>query len=146
MSSWYSYDPERGYETFGSPEEAERDAGECLEHHRDKSADGWNEDVSSIEWGLLVPYGEAQMCDKKDAEEGSDFDYLCDYRLTAVKDRRPLEEAHRDEMRERVALWEAINRYVVACHGDPSKHVYGNTARMNAVVEIERIVKSVRKP
>lgn len=44
------------------------------------------------------------------------------------------------EMKRRVALWDAINRYVESCGGDPAKHVYGNTARMMAVVEVERIV------
>jgi hypothetical protein len=40
-----------------------------------------------------------------------------------------------------VPLWDAINRYVVACGGDPAKHVYGNTARMNAVVEVNGVVR-----
>lgn len=44
-----------------------------------------------------------------------------------------------DAMRTRVALWDAINRYVVACGGDPLRHVYGNTARQKAVAEVERI-------
>lgn len=49
-------------------------------------------------------------------------------------------EAPTPEMQRRVALWDAINRYVITCGGDPSKHVYGNTPRMNAVVEVERVV------
>ena len=40
----------------------------------------------------------------------------------------------------RVKLWDAVNRYVVACGGDPSKHAYGNVPRMNAVGDVERIV------
>lgn len=36
------------------------------------------------------------------------------------------------------ALWDAINKYVVACGGDPGKRVYGNVTRMEAVVEVER--------
>ena len=41
---------------------------------------------------------------------------------------------------DRVALWDAINEYVVACGGDPSKHVYGNTRRMDAVCRVENAV------
>ena len=41
---------------------------------------------------------------------------------------------------DRVKLWDAINAYVVACGGDPSRHVYGNTPRMDAVAEVERAV------
>ena len=37
----------------------------------------------------------------------------------------------------RVALWEAINRYVVACGGDPDRAVHGNIKRMQAVVDVE---------
>jgi hypothetical protein len=36
-------------------------------------------------------------------------------------------------------LWEAVNRYVRACGGDPGAHVYGNTSRQRAVADIERI-------
>jgi hypothetical protein len=41
---------------------------------------------------------------------------------------------------DRVALWETIHAYVVACGGDPSEHVYGNTARMDAVARVESLV------
>lgn len=40
----------------------------------------------------------------------------------------------------RVALWDAINAYVVSCGGDPSRHVYGNTTRMRAVSDVESAV------
>ena len=41
----------------------------------------------------------------------------------------------------RVRLWDAINRYVQTCGGDPSKHVYGNTARQRAVAEVEQVLR-----
>ena len=41
-----------------------------------------------------------------------------------------------------VPLWDAINRYVVACGGDPEKAVYGNTSRMKAVVDVNTAVRS----
>lgn len=41
---------------------------------------------------------------------------------------------------DRVELWNAIHEYVIACGGDPSKHVYGNARRMNAVVRVENAV------
>lgn len=44
---------------------------------------------------------------------------------------------------QRVALWDAINRYAQTCGGDPSKHVYGNTPRMDAVADVERVVRDV---
>lgn len=50
-----------------------------------------------------------------------------------------LRYAQRDQ-NLRVRLWGAINRYAEACGADPSKHIYGNIPRMDAVVEVERLV------
>lgn len=43
---------------------------------------------------------------------------------------------------DRVALWEEINRYVAICGGDPSKSIYGNTPRMEAVCRIENVISN----
>lgn len=55
----------------------------------------------------------------------------------------PAPELITKESTVKVDIWEAINRYVVACGGDPSRHVYGNTSRQRAVVEVERIIQSL---
>jgi hypothetical protein len=39
-----------------------------------------------------------------------------------------------------VDLWDAINRYAIAVGGDPSAHVYGNVARMQAVADVNRVL------
>lgn len=44
---------------------------------------------------------------------------------------------------QRVRLWDAINRYVVACGGDPSQHVYGNVLRMDSVADVEKVIREV---
>lgn len=40
-------------------------------------------------------------------------------------------------------LWDAINAYAIACGGDPSQNVYGNTARQDAVNAIEAAVDKI---
>lgn len=40
-------------------------------------------------------------------------------------------------------LWDAINHYAVSVGGDPSRHVYGNTSRMQAVVDVGRAVNKM---
>lgn len=45
-----------------------------------------------------------------------------------------------------IALWDAINRYVVACGGDPAVAVHGNTARMQAVADVGSIVLTSTGP
>lgn len=47
-----------------------------------------------------------------------------------------------DEELDRVALWSSINDYAQSCGGDPSRRVYGNTHRQNAVAAIERIIRA----
>jgi len=46
-------------------------------------------------------------------------------------------------MQFEVALWDAINRYAITVGGDPAHHVYGNTARMQAVADVGKIVARV---
>lgn len=45
--------------------------------------------------------------------------------------------------KERVRLWDAINRYAAACGGDTSKRVYGNVRRQVAVAEVEQIIRDI---
>lgn len=47
-----------------------------------------------------------------------------------------------DEQRE--ALWAAINKYAEACGGTTDGRVFGNVARMGAVVEVEQAVSQIR--
>lgn len=84
-AQWYVIDPENGVEIHATAEEAQADAEACLEHLRDCSVDGWHEDVQSLQWGRLVPYQWTCQTDLREAPEGSDHDYLCDYVLTTVK-------------------------------------------------------------
>jgi len=49
------------------------------------------------------------------------------------------------DMAWRVPLWDAINNYAIACGGDPSNHVYGNTSRMKAVADVENTVRAALK-
>lgn len=46
-------------------------------------------------------------------------------------------------MRFEKELWDAINDYAITVGGDPSRQVYGNTARMKAVAAVGRIVDQV---
>lgn len=54
-----------------------------------------------------------------------------------------LPEPSKPALSDRVRIWEAINRYVVACGGDTSNGVYGNTSRQTAVADIERELMAI---
>jgi hypothetical protein len=47
-------------------------------------------------------------------------------------------------MQLEVELWNAINSYAIAVGGDPSRHVYGHDARMQAVADVGKVVAKVR--
>lgn len=39
-------------------------------------------------------------------------------------------------------LWDAISKFTMACGGDTSRYVYGNTPRMNAVGEVNAVIRA----
>ena len=55
----------------------------------------------------------------------------------------PAPAARKPGSPEHVALWDAINLYTQTCGADPSKRVYGNTPRMEAVVAVERALDAM---
>ena len=46
---------------------------------------------------------------------------------------------------QKIVLWEAINRYVETCGGDPSGRVYGAISRQEAVVNVERAIDDIER-
>ena len=53
MDRFFRYCPNCGLDTFGTAEEAEKDADGCVDHYRDDAPDGWDEDVTQICWGEI---------------------------------------------------------------------------------------------
>lgn len=47
-------------------------------------------------------------------------------------------------MQLEIELWEAINRYASSAGGDPSRRVYGNVPRMQAVADVNMAVRKHR--
>lgn len=82
---WYSRDPEEGVDFHATPEEAQNAAEASLDHFRDKSSEGWHEDIEGVEWGMVVPYQSAMQVNRKEAGPGSEFDYVCDYQLVTIR-------------------------------------------------------------
>ena len=47
-------------------------------------------------------------------------------------------------MQLEVELWDAINHYATTVGGDPSRHIYGHDARMQAVADVGKVLARVR--
>ena len=76
---WFAYDPVDGASFFATEAEAKKQAEDWLDEERNKSADGWSEDVEGICWGRVC--GGVVQTKNEPAPEGSDFDYIADYAL-----------------------------------------------------------------
>ena len=57
---WYAYDPECGHETYKTAAEARHSAEASIENLCDGDT-GWHENVTDVEWGLLVPFQETVL-------------------------------------------------------------------------------------
>lgn len=64
---YFTYDPDQGFETHPTADEAKQSAEDCLDYYRDNAGDGWGEDVQNVCWGVLsehsVEIGTGQMVD-----------------------------------------------------------------------------------
>jgi hypothetical protein len=78
----FCYGPNGGFELYETYEEAVKGAEEELDIERDQAGDGWSDEVSNVCVGRLTHH--TVQADKKDAPEGSDLDYICDYKLQPI--------------------------------------------------------------
>lgn len=83
---WFSYDPEGGFETHDTEEEARNAADGYLDSYRDEAPDGWYEGVEQVCWGRI--HQAAAMTNKRDPDpehsNERNFAFVCDYELTDV--------------------------------------------------------------
>jgi len=75
------FDPQDGPEFFDTAEEAKARAEEILEDYKERSSDGWDEEVEDLHWGEYVVREEATQTVCEPAPEGSQFDEIWDYEL-----------------------------------------------------------------
>ena len=81
---YFSYSPDDGFEFHNSKDAAIKSAIEALKLEGDRAGDGWSEEVVEICWGIVCQ--NAQKINERPAEPGSDFDYLCEYKLKSIND------------------------------------------------------------
>lgn len=68
MATWFSYDPNDGFEEHDTREEAQSAAIECIPHYLDEV---WDEEVERVCWGLVAGHAQrdviATAADESDA-------------------------------------------------------------------------------
>lgn len=80
---YYSKDDEGRIEEFNTEFEARADAECAIESCLD-TYDGWSEGTEYIEYGIMIALGEAKQTNRQQCEEGSNFDYVCEYYLEGL--------------------------------------------------------------
>ncbi len=83
---YFSYDPEDGYETHTTENEASKRADNALELYRSDAYEGWHEDVEQVCWGKIIEKVERTKCEK--APDDSEFDEIWDFDLVPVEDKQ----------------------------------------------------------
>lgn len=82
---FFGYDPETGFETFKTKEEAINYAQEAIDWYREGAGDGWDECVTSVCWGEIK--GETVEVGLRPATEDAETscEMYCDYILKEVE-------------------------------------------------------------
>lgn len=57
--SYYSYDPDYGYELHSTKEDAVAAAESAISRYRDYAVDGWCDNVDLVEWGEIITLAQA---------------------------------------------------------------------------------------
>jgi hypothetical protein len=80
---YFSYSPDDGFHAHETAEQAKAAAESALQLYRDEAdGDGWDESVTEVCWGEVLQ--RAKETDRREVEDGSTFDYYCDYTMEAM--------------------------------------------------------------
>lgn len=114
--NFFSYETDRGFETFKTAEEAISSAQGAIDDYQGDACDGWPDEVDSVCWGVVMQ--EARQCnnrprDEEDTHLAEHIEYICDYELSPPLASAPVERAApRDvEVQARV-----INEFIRWCN------------------------------
>ncbi|WP_158686374.1 hypothetical protein [Cronobacter sakazakii] len=82
---FFMFDPENGFETYKTAEEAKAAAEEAIDYYRGDAGDGWHDEVEQVCWGEIKQ--ETQQFDLRplNAEDESCCDMICDYALKDIQ-------------------------------------------------------------
>jgi hypothetical protein len=88
---YFCYDPDTGFDTYKTAEEAMQAADDAISYYRDNADEGWNEEVSGVCWGELKQHTVVtlELTPKQADEQGyfvpSGCSGFSDYGLIDVK-------------------------------------------------------------
>ncbi|PWD66534.1 hypothetical protein [Pectobacterium parmentieri] len=81
---YFCYDPDTGFETYKTEDEAKNAATDAIDYYRGDAADGWPDEVSQVCWGEVKQETIQVGLRPKDEEDKSNCDMICDYQLADI--------------------------------------------------------------
>jgi len=81
---FFMYDPDSGFETYETAEEARCAAYDAIDYYRGESVDGWPDEVEQVCWGEIKQDSQQVGLRPRNEEDKSSCDMICDYQLTDI--------------------------------------------------------------
>ena len=82
--NFFMFDPDNGFETYETAEEAKAAADEAIDYYRGEAGDGWPEEVSQVCWGEIKQETQQVGLRPLDKEDSGSCEMICDYELTDI--------------------------------------------------------------
>ncbi|MFH2660065.1 hypothetical protein ABK774_11795 [Enterobacter hormaechei] len=79
---FFMFDPDNGFETYKTAEEAKAAADEAIDYYRGDAVDGWPEEVEQVCWGEIKQDAQQVGLRPRDEEDKNGCEMICDYQLT----------------------------------------------------------------
>lgn len=81
---YFMYDPDCGFETYRTAEEARAAAKEAIDYYRGDAVDGWPDEVSQVCWGEIKQESQQTGLRPRSEEDPSYCEMICDYELKDI--------------------------------------------------------------
>jgi len=78
---YFMYDPESGFETYATEQEAKDAAADAINYYRGEACDGWPDEVEQVCWGeIKQDTHQVGLREREEGDKGS-CEMICDYQL-----------------------------------------------------------------
>ena len=81
---FFTFDPDNGFETYKTAEEAKAAAEEAIDYYSGDAGDGWPEEVDQVCWGEIKQHTQQTDLRHRDEEDKSSCEMICDYQLVDI--------------------------------------------------------------
>lgn len=81
---FFMYEPDNGFETYKTAEEAKAAAQDAIDYYRADAGDGWPEEVEQVCWGEIKQETIQVGLRPREEDDPGSCEMICDYQLTDI--------------------------------------------------------------